>query len=461
MLAFRPACWQKGAAITWEPPTLTFALSANRRLSSSSVQRASILHVAPPMALRNALFAWGAAVSVLGAAGYERVRDFTAQELLTTAEIKGPHHQVAKAVPTDGYLHVFNVTTDWGEVEAEGLSQLRVRLDEVRALAELDDVSKSEVFLQSAGGAVLNVGKGVGAVVTKPGETAEGLGKGLKRFGTNLGRKAKRASDEVTSSDEEKQEGASKSGQKTASAAGGVASSVLGVSGSARKWAQKVGADPYTTNPVLRKALSDIGKIDAAGSIATKVVLPMPPVVSATAGVGGLVWSQDPEALLKQNEAQLRALGVSDQVIKQLYLSKGFSLTLHTRLAQALSAVRAEGAAAYVASAAEADTEREALFFVESAEMLRRLHAATPVVALLADSRALVAKTGDARAVVLAPVDWVQWTEPFAKAAAEVAARARKELGATKLELHLTGSASAVAKKQAAALGWSVVERVT
>jgi hypothetical protein len=232
------------------------------------------------------------------------------------------------------------------------------------------------------------------------------------------------------------------------------------VSGAARKWAQKVGADPYTTNPVLRKALSDIGKIDAAGSIATKVVLPIPPVVSTTANVGNLVWSKDPEALLKQNEAQFAALGVSSQVIKQLYLSKGFTLTLHTRLAQALSAVKVEGVAAYVAAVAEADTEREALFFVESAEMLRALHAASPVGGLLGDSRVAVAKAKDGRAVALAPIDWVQWTEPFAKAATGVAAQAKQELGAAKVEVRLKGKASALAKKEAAALGMTLVEGV-
>ena len=400
-----------------------------------------------------ALLTFGLPALLLGAAAYEIARSFTAQELLSAAQIKGPHHQVASAVPVEGYLQVFKITTDWGEVEAEGMSQLRVRLDEVRALAQLDDVSKSEVFLKSAGGAVLNVGKGVGAVVTDPVGTAKGLGKGLKRFGTNLGRKAERTADEVKSSDEAKGGGTDKS-----SAAGGVANSVLGVSGAARKWAQKVGADPYTTNPVLRKALSDIGKIDSAGNIAAKVVVPIPPVVGATASVGGLVWSKDPEALLKQNEAQFGALGVSGDVTKRLYLSKGFTLTLHTRLAQALSAVKAKGSADYVATAAEAKTEREALFFTESAEMLQRFHATAPVVALLTDSRALVAKTKDGRGVALVPVDWVQWTEAFAKAAAEAGARARKELGAKKLELRLTGRVSAVAKQQATALGWSVVE---
>ena len=237
-----------------------------------------------------------------------------------------------------------------------------------------------------------------------------------------------------------------------------MANSALGVSGAARKWAQKVGADPYTTNALLKKTLVDIGKIDRAGSIVTKVVVPIPPVVSATANVGGLVWAKDPEALLKENEAQLKALGVTDAAMKQLYLSKGFTLTLHTRLAGALTAVKAKGSADYVAAAAEADTEREALFFTESAEMLQRFHAASPVAELLPDSRALVAKTKDGRGVALVPVDWVQWTEPFAKAVTEAGARAKKELGAGALELRLTGKASDLAKKEATALGWKVVE---
>jgi hypothetical protein len=411
----------------------------------------------------HALIALGPAAVLLGAAAFESARSFTAQELLSAAQVKGQHHQVANAVPTEGYLHVFKVTTDWGELEGEGMSLLLVRLDEVRALAELDGVSKSEVFLKSAGGAVLNVGKGVSAVVKDPEATAKGVGKGVKRFGTNLGRKAKRAGDEAVAdvTDDSKTDSSGESTtNKAAAAAGGVANSVLGVNGAARKWAQKVGADPYTTNPVLRKTLADIGKIDSAGSIAAKVVVPIPPVVSGTASVGGLVWSKDPEALLKQNEAQFRALGVSDAGIKQLYLSKGFSLTLHTRLATALTAVKAKGSADYVATAAEADTEREALFFVESAEMLQHFHAKAPVTEILSDSRALIAKTQDGRAVALVPVDWVQWTEPFAKAAGEAGARAKKELAASKLELDLTGRVSDVAKKELSALGWTVVENV-
>ena len=92
--------------------------------------------------------------------------------------------------------------------------------------------------------------------------------------------------------------------------------------------------------------------------------------------------------------------------------------------------------------------------------MLSELHKTSPVASILPDSRALVAKTKDGRAVALLPVDWVSWTEAFEKALVEVEKRAKAELGAQKLEMRLEGTMSAVAKKETAARGWKVVENV-
>jgi hypothetical protein len=233
---------------------------------------------------------------------------------------------------------------------------------------------------------------------------------------------------------------------------------VLGVNGAARQWAAKVGADPYTTNPILKKALVDIGRVDAAGGIAAKIAVPIPMVVSGTASVGNLVWAKDPEEVLKINEQNLKAIGASGDTIKALYLSKGFTLTLYTRFVSSLHEVNVPGCADYASTAGEADTEREAMFFVEGADMLARFHKQTPVAAILPDSRALVAKTKDGRGVALIPVDWVRWTESYEKSLAEVEKRAKGELGVSRLEMRLTGTMSDVAKKEMAARGWTVVE---
>ncbi len=224
---------------------------------------------------------------------------FTAVQLLNQAQIKGPHHTVASGVQTEGYYHVFHVQSDFGAFDAAGRSLLAVRLREVEALAQLEEVSKTEVFLAAAGNSVLNLGKGVANVVTAPTETAKGLGSGVKRFGVNLGRQSKRAYDSTTNDDPAE---ASTQGDNAAVSAG---KAVLGVNKAYRRWAQKLGVDPYTTNAVLRNALSSIAEIDAAGSIATKVVLPVPGFVGMTATVSGMVWGKDPEELRKINEQRL------------------------------------------------------------------------------------------------------------------------------------------------------------
>ena len=265
---------------------------------------------------------------------------------------------------------------------------LLVRLQEIAALGELQKVSKSEVFLKSAGTSVVNVGKGVGKAVTDPVETVEGIGAGIRRFGVNLGRKSKRAAESVTDDDEK--DGKS-TGEKTAGAAEGAAYSIFGVTGAQRRWAQKVGVDPYSSNKVLRDALQGIGKVDAAGGIAAKVAVPIPMVVTTTASVSNLVWGKDPEEIRKLLEKQITELGASKEVSAAFFKNKVMTPTHWVRTVTALYAVKAKGSADYIDTAADAKSEREAVFLSESAVMLQKLHAESPVEAILTDTRIMIA----------------------------------------------------------------------
>jgi hypothetical protein len=392
-------------------------------------------------------------------AAYEPGKTFKASDVLSAKVLKGPHHTIAEDVSAEGYYQRFHIKSDFGEVDAEGRTVLRTRVAEVGALAQLSEVSKSEIFMKAAGGAVLNVGKGVVGVVTNPEATVKGIGGGIKRMGVNLGRKGKRAADSATKDDKKPEGPPQKTEDKALDAAGGAANSVFGVNSAARRWAQKLHVDPYTSNPVLHKALVDVGKIDSAGSIATKVIIPIPPVVSTTATVGNLVWAADPEEVRKTNEARLTELGVTKQVASRFLVNGNYTLTSQTRFIGALHQVKPKGGADYVDAAAEAEDEREALFFVESAEMLVGMHKAEPVSAILEDSRAMVAKSGT-RAAVLLPVDWVRWTEALQKGGQEIAGRAKQELGAGVLEVRVSGTATPAARQGLAEYGWTVKERV-
>jgi hypothetical protein len=406
-----------------------------------------------------------AAAPVRAQGPYEGPATLKASELLPPTLRKGAHFQVQEEVPTTGYFHDFSLTSDYGAMEAEGRSLLVMRVHEVGALTNLHEISKSEVFLKAAGNSVLNVGKGVASAVKDPEATAKGVGGGLKRFGTNLGRKAKRgadsASDAVQGDEQTPSSEAEKSTEsKAADAGAGAAKSVLGVNAAMRRWAQKLQVDPYTSNAVLRKALEDVAQIDAAGGIAAKVVVPIPGVIGATASVGGLVWGKDPEALLKMNEQRVAELGTDAKQAKEFFKNKAFALGYQTRFIAALHAVKVAGCGSYVDTAEAVENERQVVFFTESAELLQRFHAKTPVKAILADSRAVVAKTGDGRAVILLAVDYVRWSEGFEKSLKEILARAKGELGAAAVALHLTGRASPGAKQALKSLGVSLVEQV-
>jgi hypothetical protein len=398
------------------------------------------------------LSAWAVAVALVGSMAVavaqtsdEPAPAMRASSILPASMIAGPHHKVADNVETEGYLHEFSLTSDFGPFVALGRSQLATRIDEIRAIAALQDVSKSEVFLQAAGGAIVNIGKGAASAVTNPTETVKGIGGGIKRFGVNLGRASKRA---VTT------EGGADSGENAAT---GVANTALGVSEAMRRWARKVGADPYTTNPVLRDTLQGIAQVDAAGSIVTRIAVPVPGVVTSVASVGDLVWSKDPEELRKLNEARVKALGAPDKAAAAFFRNGWYTLTLQTRLVAALDAVQKPGCAEYLDAASAAESEREAWFFVESAEMLQGFHQRRPITRLLTDSRALVATAGG-EAVALVPLDYIGSTRVAMDALGEIAARAKSELGAARLALHLTGRASDRAKQDARSIGWTISE---
>jgi hypothetical protein len=392
--------------------------------------------------------------ALVHAADYETPPTFKASAILPANRVKGPLFTVNETVKNDGFLNNFKITTpEFGNYDVQGKTMLLVRLQEIAALGELQKVSKSEVFLKSAGTAVVNVGKGVGQAVTNPGETVKGVGAGVKRFGVNLGRKSKAAADSVTDDDKE---GGDKSTEEVAE---GAAYSIFGVTGAQRRWAQKVGVDPYSSNKVLRDALQGIGKVDAAGGLAAKIVVPIPMVVSATASVSNLVWGKDPQELQKILEKQVAELGASKEVGDAFFKNKAMTPTHWVRIVTALYAVKAKGSADYIDTAAGAKSEREAVFLSESAYMLQKLHAQSPVEAILQDTRVMVAKTKDGRAIALLPGDYMPWTERLANGAKEIGERTQKELGAGKREIWIQGELSPKAKQELKTVGWAFREK--
>lgn len=376
----------------------------------------------------------------------------TAPALLSAAQLTGPHHTVNAAVQTPGPYHVYTVTSPFGTFEAEGTSQVTTRLEEIAALAALEEVNKAGVFARAAGTSFVKVGTGVVNAVSDPVATAKGIGSGVKRFGVNLGRRTRRTVQKVTSDDGTTSDRSL--GEKAGAAAGAAAKSLLGVNRARREWARRIGADPYTTNPALKGALEEVATIAAAGGIAARIVVPIPPLVSTTADVGDLVWGRDPEELRKLNEARAREFGATDDGAKAFFRNFTYTLTMQTRLIAALLVVQVPGAGDYLETAAEADGEREALFFVESAELLQRFHGNSPVTAMLPDSRAVVVRMPAGQVVALLPFDWLRRSAATTAEFRDLAGRAKQELSAVTLHVRVSGTITEAAARDLAAVGW-------
>ena len=391
-------------------------------------------------------------VGSLNADSFEALPTFQAKDVLTAEEMKGEHHEVVGDVPVDYYYFVFDLDTDYGDLHSKGLDDLHKRIWEMGALEALNEVSKTDVFMDAAGHSLESMGEGIVQLAQEPKETAKRFGAGIKRFSINLGRKSKRAWEDMTDEDEEEE-------AEDDDDVADVANSAFGVNKAARAWAEKLKVDPYSRNPILKKTLIEIAQVDSAGRIITKVVVPLPTLVTATNKTVQMVWKQDPEALRKINEANLAGIGVSDEIAKKFFNNESFTLTDQTRFADALANVAAKGLDDYVDAARRAKSAREAVFFVESAEMLENLHAKEPVSAVLTDSRSMVALTGE-RAVVLYAFDYIAWTEHVAEVLTEIDQRAKAELGASRLELKNHRWVSPRTKAELESLGWVVTEHV-
>jgi len=195
---------------------------------------------------------------------FEDADDLRAADVLPADLLKGDHHTVEDRVQNDGYLNYYSINSDYGEFEAISTQMLRTRVGEINALAELDDLSKTEVFVKAAADAGMGQIKALTQFVTNPVETVvgipSGIGRMFKRFGRQAGEAVDATKEFVADDDEEDAEGeeGAEEESSTTEKAVGLTESVMGVSGAQRAWSQKLGTDPYSSNEVLQAAIKEV-----------------------------------------------------------------------------------------------------------------------------------------------------------------------------------------------------------
>ena len=389
------------------------------------------------------------ASGVLAAAPpFEPMPTLDAAALVPARLINDAGYTVDPKVPVVGYMGQFILRAPAGEFAADGTEMLAIRVAELAAIAKLAQLSQTGVFTDALAASAKKTGAAIGQAVMNPVETVSGIPAGVGRFFQSASTKVARATESGATSGSDQQAGTTET-----------AKDLLGLNQAKRQIAKQVGADPYTSNPVLAKQLDDLGRAAVAGGVSLDVALSVTTAgvataISTTATVSNLVWDKSPQDVRTLNESKLASMGVGKDTVHAFVTNRWFTPTLSVPFVDNLAQIHAgKSRAAVVALASTVASESEARFMLNAVTMARRASSQDdPVVGIDVAGRVLVLRTRAGHVDVPAPVDYVVWNEAV-KTFAE-----RKGLGAKRTIL-LSGAASPRAREGLQAGGWTIAER--
>ena len=371
-----------------------------------------------------------------------RAADFVAARIL-----EGNNYKVDELARNDGYLNYYVIRSKYGDFEAAGMSMLQTRIKEVDALAELDDLSRTDVFIRAATEAGISQIESIRRFATRPVRTVVGIPFGIARM---FRRYAHQAGDavEATSDFVSGKEGETAQPGETSNESPQVVvdltENYLGVSAAERVWAEKLGTDPYTTNDTLRSAIKAVSWTDRLGRFGMRFA-PVPTIPGADI-VGQLddaVWGNDPYELQDLLRVQLEDVTDDEELIQQFLDNLKMTPSRKAQLVTSITKLEgASGRSGILLLSLNAETEAEAVFFTGSIGMLAWYHTnRKPLLSIVSDNAIPYGLTTDDQAVVTFATDHVYWTEMTAQVTQNYRAT-MAEHSVTGRDLWLLGSAS-------------------
>lgn len=409
----------------------------------------------------HALGGFFAALLLLGAPpataqlDFELPPTFRASEIVPPDLLAGPNHRIAERVVNDGFMNAYTVNSRFGTFTANSNDELRIRVGEVNAIAEMETWSQSEQFLMGMRKAGRDVLEGSTRLVVDPVQMLKDTSGGVKAIFASIQRNLVEHGGGEDDDDDDK-------------SIRDHVRDLIGYSLAKRQYAASFGVDPYSTNPVVQEYLERLSRAGFVGDFGTKTALGF---IEGGVGTAATVADQlqslreevrdkSPGELREINEKKLREMGVEPAVI-ELYLGNYvFSPTYQTAFVDVLS--RIDGVAdrgEFAKVVVLAKDEDQALFRLNQARMYANHHetvAPLEAFALVSELVVVAARTADGILVVQVPADYVSFTSNLA--GFFVAARSGLDglEGIKRKQLWLAGGMSPVARKWIEESGWTV-----
>jgi hypothetical protein len=320
------------------------------------------------------------------------------QNILPPDQLKGRNFHVDTKVRNDGLVNFYRLDTDYGGLSAESTAELQIRVEELNALVVMEELDRKEVFKESVVKGVKATGEGIKELVTDPIDTTKDVIHGAGQFLSNIG--------QAFVSDDPNQDNALKV--------------AVGYDVAKRQFAYEFGINPYSDYEPVMDRLGEIARAAVAGGIAPKVALAAVDHTLATVARGSatmrgmqkLVRDNPPNKLREINYGKLRSMGLSEELADAFLNNYSYDPYEKTLLIGELETMDLTGRDAFISRAALATEKSTALYYRSMAQMMGQYyHNVVPAKAILNTGGVLNLQHKDGGRVVLAPVDYIFWTE--------------------------------------------------
>ncbi|MFO0417721.1 MAG: hypothetical protein ACK5Y6_10560 [Pseudomonadota bacterium] len=410
----------------------------------------------------------------------ERPQTLNASEILPSNLVKGPHHTLDQKVTNDGYFNLYTIRSRFGVMTVEGLPLLETRINEMNALAELEQLSSSKVFSDAA----YKAGKGIILAPVKVVEktaktlsdpqkisdTISAVPEGAEKLFNWAYRKSKSAANAIgdaiastNESDSKKDKQASRTDSLEQALDQGTSLGLqyIGYTKRQREWFRKLQVNPYTSNSTLRDEVTRVAGIETAVGTAFRFV-PGLGLLGELATINTwyeraekLSLYEDPDTIAKKNQKELANLGVPPETITTFNQNKSYTPWTRRFISSSLSAIgpSVPGHTEFIKAASEARNEPSTLYFVAVAESLEKLHLKRPLAKIIASLYLPAAITRDGELYLPLPIDYLFWTSEVEGIFKEFKRRAEREGKFKQVTISIRGQTSENAKRALETLG--------
>lgn len=397
--------------------------------------------------------------SPLQADEFEEGANLKARKVLPAELRKGEYFKVDRKVRNDGFLNTYIINSDFGDFEAYSTHMLRIRVNEISALGRLSELSRTEVFATSAIEAGLSPITAIIDFSTRPIQSVLGLPGGIARMFSRYGRRTEAGLQRVGQAfSRNSSDGSSESNQsKAARRINSFTEDFFGVGGAERRWHQKLGTDPYTSNDTLKAAIKSVSWADGLGRFAlSRVNLSSVAAADVIGRVNGLVWSLDAYELQQRNRKILLELGFDEMLIELVLTSPTLTPTAQTTLITAIQQLEGvEKLGELLALALLLEDEPQVHVLIESALMLVDHHEQYPLAELVPMTPVPAARSKSGDCISVIALDHLAWTRSSA-ALMELLNTGAGESGHKTLVL--SGSVSKRARSELEDRGWRIAD---